>query len=101
MINSINLAYLKGFLEAASVSKDGLFLTAKQVGDLLSHVDAAITEAGATPDKVIPAIQPAQIPLPFPAVPFTPYQPMPGITPFYPVQPTITPLTPNDLPFQP
>lgn len=95
-----NLQYLKGFFEACYGQKQSVTFDADKVADILDHINGAISEA-TTPDKVIPAIQPAQIPLPFPAIPFTPYQPMPGITPFYPVQPTITPLTPNDCPFQP
>lgn len=92
-----NLQYLKGFFEACYGQKQSVTFDSDKVADILDRINGAITEA-TTPDKVIPAIQPVQIPLPFPAVPFKPYQPMPGITPFYPVQPTVTPNEPINRP---
>lgn len=89
-----NLQYLKGFFEACYGQKQSVTFDADKVADILDHINAAITEASVV-DKIIPAIQPAQIPLPFPAVPFKPYDPIPGSSPFSPYQPTITPNSPH------
>lgn len=96
MKSSANLFYLKGFFEACSGTGKPITIEQDKIADILDRINAAIDEAKKTP-QIIPAIQPIQMPL-FPQVPFTPYQPQPGTTPFYPIQPTITP---NDLPLYP
>lgn len=86
-----NLQYLKGFFEACYGQKQSVTFDADKVADILDRINGAITEA-TTSDKIIPAIQPAQIPL-FPQVPFTPYKPT--VTPNQSTNPWETPQWPG------